>query len=210
MAEDYGQRAAHATALSTQLRASGPVPMDVLAQRIIRAQALSHTALADLLAVTRAGASRTEDGLAALGCLARASKYAQEAAAALGTAMAQSFDGLSRSRSAAGTPVVTLGPPPHQLRQAAAALLERVAQQYAQASALAPAPAKAAAVRTDSHPGNHGRYRPPPVTSPPLETRPSQINSTSPSSCWPWVQTSPAMVTPCASSTAAASTPSLR
>ncbi|WP_274912504.1 hypothetical protein [Streptomyces sp. WZ-12] len=136
MAEDYGQRAAHATALSTQLRTSGPVPMVVLAQRITRAQDLSHTALADVLSLARSSASRTEAGLTALGCLARASQYAQEAAAALGTSMTQSFDDLRRSKDAGGAPVVTVGPPPHQLRQAAATLLDRVAQQYAQAGAL--------------------------------------------------------------------------
>ncbi|AIA06637.1 hypothetical protein [Streptomyces noursei] len=134
MAEDYRQRAAHATALSTQLRTSGSVTMDVLAQRIIMAQGLTHTALADVLSLARSGAARTEDGLAALVCLSRASQYAQEAAAALGTSMTQSLDDLRRSRRTPGAPVVTVGPPPHQLRQAAATLLDHAAQQYAQAT----------------------------------------------------------------------------
>ncbi|MCE4948408.1 hypothetical protein LVX13_35715 [Streptomyces albulus] len=142
MAEDYRQRAAHATALSTQLRTSGPVPMNVLAQRIIMAQDLSHTALADVLSLARSDAARTEDGLEALVCLARASQYAQEAAAALGTSMTQSLDDLRRSRRTPSAPVVTVGPPPHQLRQAAATLLDHAAQQYAQATALQAAPTK--------------------------------------------------------------------
>ncbi|MCZ0974360.1 hypothetical protein O1L55_30130 [Streptomyces albulus] len=107
MAEDYRQRAAHATALSTQLRTSGPAPMNVLAQRVIMAQDLSHTALADVLSLARSGAARTEDGLEALVCLARASQYAQDAAAALGSSMAQSLDDLRRSRS---TPALRSSP----------------------------------------------------------------------------------------------------
>ncbi|MFB7630531.1 hypothetical protein ACFC0M_06220 [Streptomyces sp. NPDC056149] len=136
MAEDYHQRAADARALSTQLRTSGPVPMDTLAQRIVIAQELAHTALADALAAARADASRTDGGLAVLGCLARASQHAQEAAATLSTTLTRSLDHLHRSRIATGAPPVTIGPPPHELRQAAATLLDRVAHQYTQASDL--------------------------------------------------------------------------